>query len=220
MTRLGRDSTKATDIPLPGTEIAIGYATGLYAWTPADWDRFPGIPHCTIDVRGTNPTADVLDIEMGAGQIGQAPSWTRAHNKADPDYPAILYCSRASLTPLFNTMSGAGLQIVRDFRLFIATLDGTKTVPDMTGVWGVQYAGSAITGDHYDESLIYDDHWKATPVTTPPPVTPPPSPRHDAPAPPGQWMDGVLIGRGTDGRLWHTNYDSTTGQWSTPVREP
>jgi hypothetical protein len=37
---------------------------------------------------------------------------------------------------LFNAMNAAGLRIVHDFRLWIATLDGTKTVPDMTGSYG------------------------------------------------------------------------------------
>jgi len=34
---------------------------------------------------------------------------------------------------LFNEMNAAGLEIVRDFRTWIATLDGTKQVHDMTG---------------------------------------------------------------------------------------
>jgi hypothetical protein len=56
-------------------------------------------------------------------------------------------------------MNAAGLQIVRDFRTWIATLDGTKTVHDMTGVTAVQYAGENMTGGHYDESAVYDDLW-------------------------------------------------------------
>ena len=150
-----------------------------------------------------------------AATIAQAPIWTRQHNGQHP-YPAIIYSSRDNLTPLFNTMNAAGLQIVHDFRLFIATLDGTKTVADMTGVWGVQYADAQMTGGHYDESLIYDDAWKAAP----PPPAPLPAPRHAAPAPPGLWLDATLTGRGLDQRLWRTDYDANTGSWSTPAREP
>lgn len=217
MTRLGRDSTTSTDIPIQGTEVAIGYANGRYAWTPEDWARFPHVPHLTIDVNGGDPSADALDIETYDAKVSQAPGWTRQHNAARRDYPAILYCDRATLTPLFNLMNANHLIVGRDFRLFIATLDGTRTVADMTGVWGIQYAGEAQTGGHYDETIVYDNAWKApTPVPTPPP---PPPVRHNPPAPPGLWLDGTFTGRGMDTRLWRTDYDSATGQWSAPIRE-
>ena len=60
-------------------------------------------------------------------------------------------------------MNAAGLEIVKDFRLWIATLDGTKTVPDMTGVTAVQFAGENMTGGHFDESIVYDDDWHRSP---------------------------------------------------------
>lgn len=214
MTRLGRDSTSAADIPLTGTQVAIGYGNGLYAWHPDDWARFATLPHCVLDVNGSDPSADGLDIETGDATVAQAPVWTRQHNAIDHAYPAILYCSRSKLTPLFNALTADGLEVGRDFRLFIATLDGTRTVPDMTGVWGIQFAGAAQTGGHWDESVIYDDRWKA------PATPPPPSARHNAPAPPGLWLDATLTGRGLDDRLWRTDYDAGTGQWSTPVKEP
>ena len=214
MTRLGRDSTSAADIPVQGTQVAIGYANGNWPWTPADWARFPTIPHLVLDVNGGDPAADGLDIETGDATIKQAPVWTRQHNAIPGAYPAILYTSRDNLTPLFNTLLAAGLHVVHDFRLFIATLDGTKTVADMTGVWGIQFASAAMTGGHYDETIVYDDAWKA------PATPPPPHARHDAPAPPGLWLDATLTGRGLDDRLWRTDYDAGAGTWSTPIKEP
>ena len=71
-------------------------------------------------------------------------------------------------------MNAVGLQVVRDFRLWIATLDGTETVHDMTGVTAVQHKraprehadgtlaeppSDSVTAGHYDESIVYDDHW-------------------------------------------------------------
>lgn len=212
MTRTGRDSTTAADIPQTGTQVAIGYANGTYQWSQADWDRFAHIPHAMIDVNASNPSADVLDIEQYDATVAQAPGWVRAHNTAHA-YPGILYCSRDTLTPLFNELNAAGLIVGRDFRLFVATLDGTRELPDMTGVWGVQHSGEAQTGGHYDESLIYDDTWKAS-------VAPPSAVHAAAPAPPGLWLDAILIGRGLDSRLWRTSYNPQTGTWSTPVREP
>ncbi len=71
-------------------------------------------------------------------------------------------------------MNEAGLHIVKDFRLWIATLDGTQAVHDMTGVTAVQYKrarkrkpdgtwaeapSDSVTEGHFDESLVYDDDW-------------------------------------------------------------
>ncbi len=174
MTRIGRDSTVARDIPLKGLAVAMGYANGAYQWSKADAARFTsaGIHVASIDVLGTEPGADILDVEpFDVWPPDRAVKWIQDRRKlpTPPAYPGILYANRSTLTPLFNALNGAGLRIVRDFRLGIATLDGTKTVPDMTGVTFVQYAGTAQTGGHYDESIIYDDAWKA-------PVKPPPAP--------------------------------------------
>jgi hypothetical protein len=60
-------------------------------------------------------------------------------------------------------MTAHGMRVVRDFRLWVATLDGTKTLPDMTGVTAVQWKpATANSGPgHYDESAVYDDTWLA-----------------------------------------------------------
>jgi hypothetical protein len=77
------------------------------------------------------------------------------------------------LPSLFAVMNAAGLHIVHDFRLWIATQDGTKRISDMTGVIAVQYKrdrhrengkwteppGKGVTRGHYDESIVYDDDW-------------------------------------------------------------
>ncbi len=181
MTRIGRDSTTPGDIPLAGLAVVMGYANGKYgpggvppdAWTPAAVARFAkaGIPVAWIDVNGSAVGADILDVEPFDATTSQAVTWAKAKRAAHPAaYPGIIYCNRSTLTPLFNTMNAAGLQVVRDFRLWIATLDGTKTVADMTGVTAVQYAGTKLTGGHYDESVIYDDAWKAP--AKPPPAAP------------------------------------------------
>ncbi len=172
MTRIGRDSTTAADIPLVGLDVAMGYANGSDQWTGLDAQRFTraGVKVAWIDVLGTDPAADVLDVEPFDATTTQAVSWVQAKRKINPSaYPPIIYCNRSTLTDLFNHLNAAGLQVVRDFRLWIATLDGTKTVADMTGVTAVQWAGTKLTGGHYDESVIYDDAWKA-PVKPPPPA--------------------------------------------------
>ena len=161
MTRIMRDSTTPTDIPIHGTDLVAGYANGSFKWSADGFARFSGIPHIRIDPSGTNPeNAEVLDVERGDADVPTAVTWAKKRKAAFPDgYPPIIYCNRSTLTPLFNAMNAAGLHVVRDFRTWIATLDGTKTVHDMTGVTAVQYAGSDLTGGHYDESIVYDDLW-------------------------------------------------------------
>jgi hypothetical protein len=161
MTRLMRDSTNLKDIPIHGTDLVAGYVNGNFIATKEDFARFPGIPHVHIDALGTAPElAGVVDCEPGDVDAAGAVLWAKKRKAAHPRrYPPIIYCDRSHLTPLFNAMNAAGLQIVRDLRLWIATLDGTKVLDDMTGVTAVQFAGEKMTGGHFDESIVHDDKW-------------------------------------------------------------
>jgi hypothetical protein len=176
MTRIMRDSTTPADIPVPGTELVAGYVNGSFKWSLEGYARFPGIPHVHIDVFGTDPEeAGVLDVEEGCAEVSQAPPWVRQRKAAFPDrYPPVIYCNRGNITPIFNALNAAGFQVVRDFRIWIATLDGTKALNDMTGVTAVQYKrarkqapdgsfieppSDSVTTGHFDESIVYDDKW-------------------------------------------------------------
>ena len=184
MTRLGRDSTTLADIPVAGTQLVMVYANGLYcSHSPDVAARFPGVPMVWIDVNGSDVYADVLDVETGDATPAGAVVWVKEKLLTKPVYPPVIYCNRATLTPLFNVMGAAGLHVGTHFRLWIATLDGTKTVPDMTGVTAVQYAGQPQSGGHFDESIVYDAAWKAAAAA------PAPKP---APVPPAV-LDGVLV---------------------------
>ena len=175
-TRLMRDSTKLADIPVHGTDIVAPYVNGLFASTEQQVRaRFPHIPVAWIDVNGTHPAADVLDVETGDATPAGAVLWVKAKRALQLGathtlYPPVLYCNRATLTPLFNAMHAAGYRVVQDFRLWVATLDGTTHLADMTGVTAVQARGEAQTGGHYDESVVYDPAWLAPPA--PPPAGP------------------------------------------------
>jgi hypothetical protein len=185
--RIMRDSTTLADDPQAGTDIIAAYINGLYATSAAQVAaRFPAVPVCWIDVLGALPGADVLDVETGDATVAGAVTWARAKLAMKPAYPPVIYCNRVTLTPLFNAMNAAGLHVVTHFRLWVATLDGTKTLPDMTGVTAVQYAGQPQTGHHYDESIVYDPAWKASaaPKPAPPPVV---------------VAEGYLVTRGTLG---------------------
>ena len=170
MTRVARDSTTAADIPTTGLHMVMGYGNGLFTWTDADWDRFPGIPHVYIDVNGTDAHGcGVLDVEIGDATVATAVAWAKERLALGHVYPPVIYCNRSTLTALFDAMNAAGLTVVKHFKLWVATLDGTRTLPDMTGVAAVQDKGESLTGGHYDESIVYDDTWH--------PATPPPAQR-------------------------------------------
>lgn len=150
-------------------DLVAGYANGTYAWSAADWQRFPHQAHVTIDVRGTDPSADVLDVETHDATPADAVTWIKNKKLLKQDYPGVIYCNRSNITAVFNAMHAAGYQVVKDFRLWIATLDGTKGLPDMTGVTAIQYEGSNMTHTNVDLSVVFDGAWKATAVTPPPP---------------------------------------------------
>jgi hypothetical protein len=125
---------------------------------------------------GSHPNAGVLDVEPGCAPVEVVRAWVRARKASLPRaYVPIIYCNRSFLTPIFNVLEAEGLHVVKDSRLWIATLDGTRRVYDMTGVTAVQYKraraqhpdgsfaeppGPAVTEGHFDESLVYDDQWR------------------------------------------------------------
>lgn len=172
MTRILYDAVSPSNIP-SSAQIVAGYANGYYNWTAADWDRFSKVPRATIDVTGTRYYSDVLDVEAGDASVATAVAWVKKKWEGKIIYPPVIYCNRSTLTSLFNAMNAAGFEIVKHFRLWVGTLDGTKTLGDMTGVTAVQYHDAG----GYDQSIVYDDSWKpGTPQT---PVTPPPTVLYD-----------------------------------------
>jgi hypothetical protein len=138
--------------------LTAGYANGHYhATSQAD-----GPTDVQIDVNGSAPGADVLDIENGDATPLQAASWVHAHNASGyTHYPAILYVNRSNIHTVANVLAVANLQVDRDYKWWISTLDGTKAVPDMTGVVAVQaWNAGSFAPRNIDLSIVYDDSWK------------------------------------------------------------
>jgi hypothetical protein len=85
-------------VAIPGLQLVGGYVTGTLdiIWTPADWAKFPGKAHITIDQGYHSPpvtTAIVRDVESGAWSPGPAVSKTNWHT-ARP----TIYCNRSDLS--------------------------------------------------------------------------------------------------------------------------
>lgn len=161
---IGRDSIRPQAIPLAGLSYVMGYDNGpISQWPAAAWSRFEGIRQAHIDTQGDHPESHILDVERGDATVGSAVGWVRAARslRSPGAYPPILYCNRATLPGLKAMMANYSLPLVTAYRLGVATLDGTKTIPDMTGVVYVQYASAGMTGGDYDESIVYDTSWLA-----------------------------------------------------------
>lgn len=179
MTRVMRDSVNPYNVPENGTDLAAGYVNGRYAWTQAGWDRFPGEHRVTIDVFGTAPhSAEVLDIENFDATPAIAVEWVKARNALKPSYPPVLYVNRSNREQVISLQRSGGHALGKDYKLWVATLDGTDALPDMTGVVAIQVRDYGS----YDQSIVFDDTWHEAPkppVKPPvppvkPPVTPPP----------------------------------------------
>lgn len=162
MARVMRDSTTPTDIPVAGTDLVAGYLNGSYAWSSAGWARFPDAGHVTIDVNGTRPDADVLDVEPGDATVAGGVVWLPKALAIPRDYPPMIYCNRSNRTAFVTAAKAAGFSVNTHFKFWVATLDGTRTLSDMNGVAAIQWAGARQTGHHYDQSDVFDDTWKAT----------------------------------------------------------
>jgi hypothetical protein len=171
MTRIMRDSTTPAAIPVAGTQLAAGYVDGSWDDFAAIQARFPGIAHVSIDVNGSHPEADVRDWENG-DKAGSLEQWVIDHNNHAGHKDARVYCNRSTI-PEVRQLTGSQI-LGKDYWLWVATLDGTKILPDMFGVSAVQDKGANLTGANYDESIVYDDTWKSSA-----PPAPSPAPQRD-----------------------------------------
>jgi hypothetical protein len=169
VTRIMRDSTTAADIPIPGCQLVAGYSNGQFVWTPEDWARFGTMPKVRIDVDGSNPSgASVLDVERGDVTVAGAVSWVQRRRHLFPGTAPTIYCNRSTSVLVQAAMHDHGIMLSTMYTLWIATLDGTDTLPDMRGVVAIQYAGEAQTGGHYDESIVFHDTWHPANPPAPP----------------------------------------------------
>lgn len=150
MGRVCYDSVTATDIPT-SAEMVAGYVSGPYAWSSADWARFPGRPHVTVATQANVNAGAVLDCETGDATPAQCPGWAQGRRAAGVD-PTI-YCNFSSWGAVQAAFSNAGMP---QPWYWIAEWDGIQNVPTLNGITAVakQYAGSSQSGGHYDLTYV------------------------------------------------------------------
>jgi hypothetical protein len=161
MIRVMFDSTTPAAIPADAGLVA-GYVDGSFAWSDADWQRFPRAQKIHICVTGDHTKGDCLDVEKGDATPGQAPGWIKARQAAGVKY-ATIYCNRSNLAAVEKAC--AGLHYYR----WIATLDGILHIPGyhpLIGPAAVQFANSTMAGTNVDVSLVYEPGWHPAPPQT------------------------------------------------------
>jgi hypothetical protein len=108
---------------LPAHHVAAVYATGPYA-TPASAVRGRG-EVLWIDVRGTDPAADVLDIEPGCASPAVAAAWTSARLSQYRGSLAVMYTSLAEWSLVKGELAGLPGWMQARIRWWIANPTGT-----------------------------------------------------------------------------------------------
>ena len=144
------DSTRARDIP-PSADLVAGYVDGRYAWSAADWARWPVSKHVAITISAWHHNAIVLDVEPGDATPEQCNGWLTAIPAATGWIPT-LYGNRPALDRARHLAELVKLEV--DY--WLADWTGTPHLP--IGFSACQYAapGHGSPG-HYDLSVVADN---------------------------------------------------------------
>lgn len=146
------DSTAAGDIPTSAAMVAGYLAPSPWAWTSADWARFPNAVKVRIAVRAATNDGHVLDVEAGDATPAQAPGWVQMRRAAGAD-PTV-YCSASAWPTVKAAFAAAG---VTEPHYWVAAYPGGgRTIP--AGAVAHQYADSTTSGGHFDLSVVAD-YW-------------------------------------------------------------
>ena len=145
-------------------DLVAGYDQGGFAWTTADWDRFPKAAHVriatlTIDWRG----ASVIDSEVGALSPAQCRKFIIERDEFRPG-TATVYRDRSGLPQLLKACAGLS------YDLWLAWWIGHAPSPEeIASVEAVLPAGvQLVAWQHtnmgaYDVSAVLDDDWHPEP---------------------------------------------------------
>jgi hypothetical protein len=145
------DSTTAADIPA-GAQMVGGYVDGKYAWTPADWARFPNATHVKIAVFATTNDGTVGDREQGDMTEADLVTWVRMRRAAGVDPTG--YCSESNWPACRAAFAAAGEP---EPHWWVASYPGAGAVIP-AGAVAHQYADPITSGGHWDLSAVAD-YW-------------------------------------------------------------
>lgn len=159
MTRLMYDGINTDTAAIPtSAQLVAGYIDGLYAWSAADWARFPTSVHVRIAVFAATDDGHVLDCEPGNCAPAQAVDWVLMRRRAGAD-PTV-YCGRNTWWSQIRAAFQA--RGVPEPHYWVADYSVDQTNPQIpAGAVALQYRDAGA----YDLSAVAD-YW---PGVDPPP---------------------------------------------------
>lgn len=141
-------------------EMVAGYIDGTWAWSAADWDKFPSSTvKVQITVTASVNDGDVLDVENGDATPAQTEGWIKLRKSAGYDRPTI-YCN-LSTVPAVRAGTGPYLLGV-DYDLWVADYDDSENQ-----VYPASAATQFVSDPDWDVSAVYDDAWPHRTVPAP-----------------------------------------------------
>jgi hypothetical protein len=156
------DSVTASAIPA-GYSIVGGYEDGRYAWTAADWARFPNAAHVRIAVHPSTLRGNCLDIETGDARPEDGPTWVMKMRGLGA-WPSV-YCSMSIWGEVRNLFAGMAPP-----PYWVAAYPGGGPIV-YDGSVAHQYADSGPHGENIDLSVALD-YWPGVDGGGPGPAPP------------------------------------------------
>ncbi|HEU5355959.1 MAG TPA: hypothetical protein VFU65_15910 [Actinocrinis sp.] len=148
MTRTMYDGVDASRLPT-NAQLVGGYVDGLYAWSAADWARFPNSVKVRIAVFSSTNDGEVLDVEPGNATPAESVDWVLLRRRAGVD-PTV-YMNTSTWPTVRSAFSARG---VAEPHYWIAQYDGVASLP--AGAVAKQYYNNNQAG--YDLSVVAD-YW-------------------------------------------------------------
>lgn len=160
--RMG-DAIHVTNLP-PTLDAYAGYVDGNWPTFPTLRAAYPHKPVLSIAVFAADD-ADCLDVESGDATNSQAPFWV-ARQRANGANRPHLYTSLSNAQALIATMNAAGMPR-HSYRLWVAHYTNSPHICSPScGLGFTDVADGTQWTDHggsYDESLVADDFFDASP---------------------------------------------------------
>lgn len=147
-------------VPETHPQVIGSYWNGSYANSTVAKEAFPRAIHVQYDVAGTEPRADILDVEPRDATPATCPGWARRYKGRLP-LPA-LYTSASSISEVVSAMLDAGFKrdeflIQSAHYTFSAHICGPNTC-GYPQADATQYADHGTRGQNTDLS-IFGDHF-------------------------------------------------------------
>lgn len=173
------DSANPADVPLT-SDLVAGYVDGGSPWSADAFARFAAAGKTVVRICVYNDRfdANMIDIEPGNNDAAGAVPWIAGMWERGRT-PTVYCFSDAGPTGYrisdVRAACDAAVPPVRHPLFVIAKWDNDPSTFDPTGdpeIVGKQYANPALTGGHYDASVIADV-WPGVDAPRPAPTQPP-----------------------------------------------